>query len=179
MKLTAVATEPMPSMIRPTAQKSAPLPGQEALRHRRARERRVAEPAAVGRAAEHERRVDEDAAEQEHPVAEHVEPRERDVARADHQRQEVVAERGRERHAHEEHHGGAVHREELVVTRGREDRAVRLRELEADQQRLDAADEEEEHRGRAVHDRDLLVVDGREPAPRARSSSAADRGCSA
>ena len=30
MKLTAVATEPMPSMIRPTAQKSAPRPGQEA-----------------------------------------------------------------------------------------------------------------------------------------------------
>ena len=32
MKLTAVATEPMPSMIKPTAQKSAPRPGQEALR---------------------------------------------------------------------------------------------------------------------------------------------------
>ena len=37
-------------------------------------------------------------------------------------------------------------------------------QLGADQQRLDAADEEEEQRGGAVHDADLLVVDGGDPA---------------
>ena len=84
----------------------------------------------------------------EDPEAEHVEARERDVARADHERHEVVAERGRERHAHEEHHRRAVHREELVVTSGAEDGAVGLRELEPDEQRLDPADEEEEERER-------------------------------
>ncbi len=103
----------------------------------------------------------------EDPVAEHVEARERDVARADHQRHEVVAERGGERHPHEEHHRGAVHGEELVVASGREHRAVGLRELEPHEERLDAADDEEDQRGRAVEDRDLLVVDRGEPAPHA------------
>ena len=55
----------------------------------------VAEPAAVGRRAEQEARVEEQAAEQEHPVAERVEPRERHVARADLQRDHEVEERGR------------------------------------------------------------------------------------
>ena len=41
------STEPMPSMMRPTAQKSGPWPGRKPERHRRAGERRVAEPAAV------------------------------------------------------------------------------------------------------------------------------------
>ena len=46
--------------------------------------------------------------------------------------------------------------------------AVGLRELGADEERLDAADEEEEQRGAAVEDADLLVVDGREPGAPAR-----------
>ena len=163
-KLTAVATEPMPSMMRPTVQKSVPAAREVAVGERRARERRVAEPTTVGRAAERERRVEEEPAEREDPEAEHVEARERDVARADHQRDEVVAERGRDRHPEQEHHRGAVHREELVVTRRAEDRAVRLRELQPDEQRLDAADAEEEERERGVHDRDLLVVDRGDPA---------------
>ena len=46
-KLTAVATEPMPSMIKPTAPEVGAAAGEVTLRHRRARQRRVAEPSAV------------------------------------------------------------------------------------------------------------------------------------
>ncbi len=95
---------------------------------------------------------------------EHVEPRERDVAGADHQRNEVVAEGGCDRHTEQEHHRGAVHREELVVPRRAQDRPVRLCELQPDEQRLDATDAEEHQRERGVHDRDLLVVDRGDPA---------------
>ena len=67
------------------------------------------------------------------------------------------------RHDHEEHHRDAVHREGLVVEVGRDELAVRLGQLDPDEQRLDAADEEEHQRGRAVHDADLLVVDAEQP----------------
>jgi hypothetical protein len=60
-----------------------------------------------------------------------------------------------------------VHREDLVVLVGGEQRVAGLRELRADQQRLDAADEEEDERRDAVHHADLLVVDRGEPAPEA------------
>ena len=54
--------------------------------------------------------------------------------------------------------------------------AVGLCELGADEQRLDAADEEEEQRGAAVEDADLLVVDRREPrAPAGDRPRAAER----
>ena len=92
-KLTPDVTDPMPSITRPTAQKSGPWPGSAPAGDRRAGERRVPEPAAVRRAAEHEPGVDEQATEGEDPEPEHVEPRERDVAGADLERDQVVAER--------------------------------------------------------------------------------------
>ena len=128
------------------------------------RVRRVAEPSAVRRASEEEARVQEQAAEQEHPVAVRVQPWERDVPRTDHQRDEVVEERRRHRHHEQEDHRDPVHREDLVVLIGVQQRALGLSELGADQQRLDTSDDEE-HEGRhPVQDPDLLVVDGREPA---------------
>ena len=56
-----------------------------------------------------------------------------------------------------------MHRVDLVVEVGTDDRAVRGRQLQADQQGLEAADDEEEQRGRSVEDADLLVVDGGDP----------------
>ena len=60
-----------------------------------------------------------------------------------------------------------MHREQLVERIRRDERAVRLRELTADDQRLEAADQEEGERGDAVQDADPLVIDGGEPAPEA------------
>ena len=100
---------------------------------------------------------------EEAPEAERVDAGERDVTGADLQRHEVVGERRRHRHHEEEHHGGGVHREHLVVEAGAEHRAVGAGQLQADEQRLDAADEEEEHRHDAVHDAELLVVDREHP----------------
>ena len=42
---------------------------------------------------------------------------------------------------------------------GAEELGARLGQLQADQQRLEPADQEEEHGGDAVHDADLLVID--------------------
>ena len=77
---------------------------------------------------------------------------------------EVVRERDRQRHAHQEDHRGAVHREQRVVLRRSEHRAIRSRELQPDQQRLDSTDHEEGEGGPSVEDTDLLVIDCREPA---------------
>ena len=102
---------------------------------------------------------------EERPEAERVEAGEGDVSGPDLQRQQVVHERRADRHDDQEDHRDAVHREDLVVEVGAEQLAVRRGELEADQQGLDAADQEEEQRRGAVHDADLLVVDGGDPAP--------------
>jgi hypothetical protein len=128
------------------------------------RVRRVAEPATVRRSSQEEARVEEEPAEQEHPVAVRVQPWERDVPRTDHQRDEVVEERRRHRHHEEEDHRDPVHREDLVVLVGVQQGAIGLRELGADQQRLDTSDDEEHERRDPVEDPDLLVVDRREPA---------------
>ena len=105
------------------------------------------------------------AAAQEHPVAERVQARERDIAGADHQRHHQVEEGRAQRHDDEENHRRAVHREDAVVLVRVEDVAVRRRQLQPHEQRLDAADEEEQERRHAVQDPDALVVDGRQPAP--------------
>src|SRR5438128_2154600 len=52
---------------------------------------------------------------------------------------------------------------ERVVDLGADDVRVRCRELEPDQERLEAAQQEERERGHAVEDADPLVVDGRDP----------------
>jgi hypothetical protein len=134
-----------------------------------ARERGVREPPGL-RWLPEERRVEDDPAEQQQPVGERVQARERHVARADHQRQEVVREARHHRHHEQEDHRRAVEREELVVALRRQQVVVRRAELEAHQQRLDAADQEEGERRDDVEDPDLLVVGRGEPLgpPRAR-----------
>ena len=109
---------------------------------------------------------------EQQPERQRVQARERHVARADHQRHEVVAEARQHRHDEQEDHRGAVHRHEAVVGLGLDQRVVRLRQLEAHHQRLDAAEDEEEEGGEQVEDPDLLVIgrgQPREPAAPARS----------
>ena len=109
-------------------------------------------------------RIDEQPGEQEDPVGERVQPRERHVARADQQREQVDREPRQHRQRVEEDHRDAVHREELVVLLRRQQRLVRLRQLKAHDQRLDAA-EDQEHEGRDdVAHAERLVIDGAEPA---------------
>ena len=137
---------------------------------RAGRQRRVRRPAGLRRAEEH-RRVEDDAAGEVQPVGQRVQPRERHVARADLQRHEVVGEPRPQRHDDEEDHRRAVHREDLVVDLRRQQRVVRLGELRAHQQRLDAAEHHERERGDQVEDPDALVVGRRDPAdPRPRAA---------
>jgi hypothetical protein len=131
----------------------------------RAREGGVAEPAAVGRAAQEEARVHEQPAHEEGPVPEGVEAGEGDVASPDLERHQVVGQSRRQGHDHEEDHGRAVHGEDLVVGVGAQHGVLRRSQLQAEQERLEAADEEERESGRQVEDADLLVVDGRDPRP--------------
>jgi hypothetical protein len=119
----------------------------------------------VGRASQQEARVEEQPAQDEAPEAEGVQPGEGDVTRPDLERNEVVRERGQHRHDHQEDHGRAVHREDLVVGLLVDDLAVRLGQLGPDDQRLQSADGEERHGADAVHDPDPLVVDRGEPRP--------------
>ena len=60
-----------------------------------------------------------------------------------------------------------MHREELVEDVGRHQVAVRPRELQAHDQRLEATDAEEDERRDEVEDADALVVDRGDPRVRA------------
>ena len=147
-----------------------------ARREGRLGQRRVAGPAALGRAARGEpARVQDDPAEQEEPVGERVQAREGHVARADHERHEVVAEAREDRDDDEEDHRRPVHGEELVVGVLGDEVLVRRGELGPHQQRQDAAEPEEGEARDDVEDPDPLVVDGRQPA-RDRAARDDDRG---
>ena len=97
-----------------------------------------------------------------------VDARERDVAGADLQRDQVVEERCAHRHHEQEHHRDPVHREDLVVLVGVQQRAVGAGELRADQQGLDAADHEEHEGGNHEALAEDRMVDRRETAPATR-----------
>ena len=58
-----------------------------------------------------------------------------------------------------------MHRKDLVVQVGREQLIAWNRQLQADEQRLNASHKQEEERGNPVHDADLLVVHGVYPRP--------------
>ena len=121
-----------------------------------------------GRDIERERAPQQQPAEQIHVIAEGIEPREGGRARAQHQRDDVDRDALHHRHGEQEHHGRAVHREQLVEPRRADHVVVRPRELQPHQQRQHAAEREEDQRGDDVAAADLLVVDGREPADESR-----------
>ena len=126
-------------------------------------ERYVAGPARFRRVPE-DRGVEDDATGQQQPERERVQARVGHVARAHHQRDEVVGQARHHRHDEQEDHRRPVHREQLVVGLGRDQRVVRSAQLQADHQRLDAAQAEEHECRDHVHDPDLLVIRGRDPA---------------
>ena len=85
------------------------------------------------------------------------------IARTDHQRHEVVEEASEDRHADEEHHRGAVHRQESVEDLRRNDAGIRKGELQAHRARLQTGDDEEDQPEADVHQAEALVVDGDHP----------------
>ena len=123
--------------------------------------RRIERPAGAGRATRHE-----EAGQQHHhrqrvdPDAQHVEVGEHHVARADHQRDQVVAEAAEEERGQQvDHHDHPVHRHELVVALGRDERdRAREAELQPHQVRQQHAEQADRDRDARVLDRDDLVV---------------------
>ena len=74
-------------------------------------------------------------------------------------RQQEHGDRFDDRHREQEHHHGAVHREELVVGAGVEEGHARIGELDAHQQREHAGAEEEQKARGDVENADVGVVD--------------------
>lgn len=124
----------------------------------------VVEPAVIRRVTHKEARIDEQAGEQIKPVRKRVHARQRRVARAEQKRPEIIAESGQHRHGIEEDHRHAMHREQLVVLLRREHMQVGLRQLHAQDQRLDSADQQEDERCDDVANADLFMIDGAEKA---------------
>ncbi len=125
-----------------------------------ARQRRVHEPAAVGRQADEQGAEERQTADRVRPVGIRRQARERQVARAEHVRQQIDRERLDHRHGEQEHHHRAVHREDLVVGSCRKQRVAGQRELRPHQEAEHAGEQQEEQRGRDVQLADVGVVDG-------------------
>ena len=131
---------------------------------------RIGEPAHVGctgRTVEStgadERVVEKQPTEQEDPEPPGIQSGECHVPGADHQRGQVVAESKQHRHADQEDHGGAVHREHLVEG-DRIDRGIGcIGKLVANHTGFDATHEEEQDPRGDVEDAQALVVDGDHP----------------
>ena len=141
-----------------------PQVGPEGRRVRQLGVRWVAGPADVRGAAGGEvAGQDDQPAEQEQPERQRVEPREDHVRRADLERHEVVRQRRHGRGREQQHHDRAVHREQLVVALLVDQLEPRHRELAADHEREQAAEQEEPERRCQVQQPDPLVVGRREP----------------
>ncbi len=125
-------------------------------------ERRIHEPAAIGRDPEDQRKGQDGAAEQVAPVAVGGEPREGEIAGAENLRREV------DRHAldhgdgEQEQHHRPVHGEDLVVGLRVHEVGVGRSELDAGQHAEHAADREEDERRGHEAQADDGMVDGGE-----------------
>ena len=110
---------------------------------------------------------EQDAGQRQHPQRERVDARERHVRGADLERHDVVPEARQHRDHEQEDHERGVHREQLVVAEVGHELEAGQRQLGADAQGQDAADEEEDERVDDVHDPDLLVIGRRHPVVQA------------
>ena len=145
-------------------------------------QRRVAGPA--GReAAVADRRHQDHAGRHQQPERERLDARERHPPRADHDRHEVVRERAEDPARHHPHHHRAVQADERQVVVGVPRLLRRAQQLEADQHRVQPADEDEDADPDQVLDADDLVVGAepevaarRRPSP-SRAATAACRAC--
>src|SRR5271167_51703 len=133
-------------------------------------ERRISEPANVGRAAgtietvaADETEVQEQTAESGEPEAPGVEAGEGHVARADHERDEVIAKTEQDGHGDEKDHGGAMHGKHLIEELRRDEMIVRNNELVAHDGGFDAADHEEQDGVENVENSETFMVNGGDP----------------
>ena len=120
-------------------------------------ERLIAGPAG-GKAAEEDRRGEDEAGRHQQPEGERLDPREGHAPRPDHDRHEVVAERAEDARGHHSHHHRAVHPHQREVLVGSDRRRRRVEQLDADQHRVEPGDEEEHADPDQVLDADDLVV---------------------
>ena len=142
------------------------MPGREDLRGQGS----IGKPANVRRGAgaveavaAEKTEVQEQAAEGRYPEAEGVEPRKRHIARAQHQRYQIVAKTEENRHADEEHHRRAVHREQAIEDLRRDQAVLWNRELNAHHDGFQTRDDKKDQCIPDVHQTDLLVVDRSDP----------------
>ncbi len=140
-------------------------------------ERRVGEPAEVGRAVRGEEAEDGDQrAEQVEPVGERVQPGEGDVGGAELQRHDPVGEPGEQRGREHQQHDRAVHGEELVELLVGEELQPGAGQLDPHQHRHQPADQEEREGGGEVEGADPFVVGGGQPADQGPAAPAAGGG---
>ncbi|MGY4445557.1 hypothetical protein ACVWZR_000214 [Bradyrhizobium sp. i1.3.1] len=131
----------------------------------RAGQRNIGEPTDIRPHVESESAPEQCAAGEINPVGKGVQTRKGDVAGADHQRNEIDRDRFHHGHGEKEHHVGAVHGEDLVVTVGTEQARLRLRELDSHQGGQHAAEGKEDEGREDVAAADDLVIDGCKRAP--------------
>src|SRR5206468_3768366 len=103
-------------------------------------QRNVVEPAGIRTSVAQELKVNVEAAEEVEPVTDRIQPWKGNVARAHHQRNEIQSEPQHHRNREEEHHRGSVHREDLVVKVRVQYSVLGNRELQANEERLDATE---------------------------------------
>ena len=108
--------------------------------------------------------VEEETAKSGQPKAKGIQPRKRHVTSANLKRNYVVGESKQEWHSDQEHHRGAVHREEPVKDLCAQDVIVGIGELKADKQGLGARDEQEKSRVQDVQNPQPFVVDSHYPS---------------
>ena len=170
-RIVAIRLTAVPMLPKPDDQDGdRPVVGARTRRECARGQRRVGPPPHVRRvaravqaAAAEKAEIQQEPAERAQPEAEGIQARKRHVARADHQRHQVVAEPEQDRHGEEEDHRRAVHREHPVEHLRRHEIVVRVHQLDADDERLDAGNDEEEEREQDVQQPDPLVIDGRHP----------------
>ena len=133
-------------------------------------ERCISPPGNVGRAARSlqadaadEAVVQHQTAQRGHPEAEGIHPGERHIPGADHQGNQIVGKSNDQRHPHKEDHGGSMHGENAVEDLGGEKIVMRHGQLNAQQDRLEAPDQQKDHGVGDVHQANLFVVDGDHP----------------
>ena len=141
-----------------------------AERKRLRSQRCVGEPSHVGSVSRsvqavgaHKAEIEKQATESGHPETESIQTRKCHVPRPNHQWDEVVGESEHDGHDHEEDHGRSVHGEQPVEHLGRNKIVVRTDELNADDHRLDPADQQKQQGINDVQNAQPLVIDGRHP----------------
>ena len=147
-----------------------PIIGAVAWREDLRSQRGVREPADIrGRAravqavAAEKAEVEKQPAEGRYPEAERVQAWKRHIPGAQHQWNQIVAKTEKNRHPHEKDHGGAVHRKQSIEHLRREKVILWNGELNANQHRFQAGDDQKNQCVPDIHQADLLVIDGGGP----------------